>query len=70
MQRMSLSDCINITSKPQSEYVVVSDDKPSFKIAEAGGFTEQIIHNHYKCKRIVANNLGLTIISEWPLTMK
>lgn len=73
--RVSIQDCMDML-KPKpitSEYVVVcknSSDKSGWNMAEAGGFVKQLALEYHTCKRIVAENLNLTVISEYPLNHK
>lgn len=73
--RMAIQDCMEAL-KPEpitTEYVVVcknSSDKSGWEMAEAGGFVKQLAAEYYTCKRIVASNLNLNVISAYPLIMK
>ena len=76
--KVSLQDCIN-TTKPsanKSEYVVIDSERNSgnrahsFNLAYEGGFLEHIGDGFYKCKRIVADNLSLVIMSDYPVVIK
>lgn len=75
MRRINLNNVIDVC-KPEpstSEWVVIdqsSSSKDGFDLAQVGGFLEAVSPPYYKCKRIVANNLDLSIISEYPLTLK
>jgi len=76
--RMSLQDCINPfkSNSVQSEYVVIDNEMnggnraASFNLAYEGGFLEHIGNGLYKCKRIVANNLSLVILSDHHVIIK
>jgi len=70
--KVSLRDCINVMGTPsKSEYVVIEfEDNAGCRLAQQGGFLEHMGGEFYKCKRIVANNLSLKIISDYPLTIK
>ena len=74
MKKTSLQDCITLGSKQdvKSEYVVINREwckAGSFNIAYEGGFLEHIGDGFYKCKRIVADNLSLVIMSDYPAIM-
>ena len=74
MKKTSLQDCITLGSKQdvKSEYVVINSEwckAGSFNIAYEGGFLEHIGDGFYKCKRIVADNLSLVIMSDYPAIM-
>lgn len=76
-QRTSIQDCISLGSniEHKSVYVVISSDHnggnraASFNIAQEGGFLEHMGDTFYKVKRIVADNLGLVILSDYPVKM-
>lgn len=74
--RVSLVDCINIGKRSVdrlSEYVVINKDLSpvaGIELADAGGFLELVVDDMYKCKRIVANNLNLFIVGDYPGIMK
>ena len=77
MSRTSVQDCINpFNNSSKSEYVVICKDHndgnraASFNIAYEGDFLEHIGDGFYKCKRIVANNLSLVILSDYPIIIK
>jgi len=76
MSKMSLQDCINpFNNSSKSEYVVICNEQngsraASFNIAYEGNFLEHIGDGFYKCKRIVANNLSLVIMSDYPIIIK
>lgn len=72
--RMSLQDCINpFNNVSKSEYVVIDNERncgnkaAAFNIAYEGGFLEHIGDGFFKCKRIVANNLSLVIMADYPI---
>ncbi len=69
--KLSAQDWLTTEESNQSEYVVISSDGTGngFSIAESGGFLERVGGKFYKCKRIVAENLSLKIISEFPMKM-
>jgi len=67
---MSINDLLDNKPTTTSEYVVVSSDSDCFELANAGGWCEHIGDKFYKCKRIVAINLNLSIISAYPITIK
>ncbi len=76
--RVSLQDCVSLGNNEisnKSVYVIIDSERNgsnragSFNIAYEGGFLEHIGDTFYKCKRIVANNLGLIIMSEFPAKM-
>jgi hypothetical protein len=79
MRRTSLQDCISLGKNKDinnnSLYVVIDSERNggnragSFNIAYEGGFLEHIGDTFYKCKRIVADNLSLVILSDYPITM-
>jgi len=79
MKRTSLQDCISLGDNKDidnnSLYVVIDSEHNSgnragsFNIAYEGGFLEHMGDTFYKCKRIVADNLSLVIMSDYPLTM-
>jgi hypothetical protein len=77
MKRTSLQDCISLGSNrvANSLYVVIDSERNggnragSFNIAYEGGFLEHIGDTFYKVKRIVADNLGLVILSDYPVEM-
>lgn len=69
---------INLTKKPNSElsvYVIINSEmnigskSAAFNLAKQGGFLEHMGDTFYKCKRTVADNLSLVIMSDYPLTM-
>ena len=76
--RMSLQDCINPFSNnsSKSEYVVIDSERnggnraASYNLAYEGGFLEHLGDGLYKCKRIVADNLSLIILSDYPVIVK
>lgn len=77
MKRMSTQDCITLFNKDTSSpYVIICADHnsgnraASFNIAYEGGFLKHISDGYYQCKRIVATNLSLVIMSDYPLTIK
>lgn len=56
-----------------TEYVVVcknSSPQGGWALAESGGFVKKLACEYHTCKRTVAVNLGLNIISEYPTTLK
>ncbi len=58
-----------LDTAPKTEHVVVcKNTSPQYgwTIAEAGGFVKQLAAEYYVCKTIVANNLQLNIISDYP----
>lgn len=74
LKPINLLDAIDTSTPITSEYVVVDCDANirkagSWNIAEEGGFLEHIYDGFYKVKRIVAENLSLIIMSEWPMKM-
>jgi hypothetical protein len=78
MKRTSLQDCISLGNNKvdnNSLYVVIDSERNSgnragsFNIAYEGGFLEHIGDTFYKVKRIVADNLGLVILSDYPVEM-
>lgn len=78
MKRTSLQDCISLGNNKvdnNSLYVVIDSERNSgnragsFNIAYEGGFLEHIGDTFYKVKRIVADNLGLVILSDYPVKM-
>lgn len=78
MNRTSLQDCISLGKNKvdtNSLYVVIDSERnggnraASFNIAYEGGFLEHMGDTFYKCKRIVADNLSLVIMSDYPITM-
>jgi hypothetical protein len=77
MRRTSLQDCISLGKNKDNNslYVVIDSERNSgnrsgsFNIAYEGGFLEHIGDTFYKVKRIVADNLSLVIMSDYPLTM-
>ena len=78
MKRTSLEDCISLGNNKgfdNSLYVVIDSERnsgnraASFNIAYEGGFLEHIGDTFYKVKRIVADNLGLVILSDYPIEM-
>ena len=77
MKKTSLQDCITLGSKQdvKSMYVIIDSERnggnraASFNIAYEGGFLEHMGDTFYMCKRIVADNLGLIILSDYPAIM-
>ena len=78
MKRTSLQDCISLGNNrvvTNSLYVVIDSERnsgnraASFNIAYEGGFLEHMGDTFYKVKRIVADNLGLVILSDYPVEM-
>lgn len=78
MKRTSLQDCISLGNNKvdnNSLYVVIDSERnsgnraASFNIAYEGGFLEHMGDTFYKVKRIVADNLGLVILSDYPIEM-
>lgn len=78
MKRTSLQDCISLGNNKvdhNSLYVVIDSERNSgnragsFNIAYEGGFLEHMGDTFYKVKRIVADNLGLVILSDYPVEM-
>jgi len=77
MKRTSLQDCISLGDNKDNHslYVVIDSERNSgnragsFNLAYEGGFLEHIGDTFYKVKRIVADNLGLIILSDYPITM-
>jgi len=76
--RVSLQDCVSLGNNEftnKSLYVIIDSERnggnraASFNIAYEGGFLEHIGDTFYKVKRIVADNLGLIILSEFPAKM-
>ena len=76
--RVSLQDCVSLGNNEisnKSVYVIIDSERNggnragSYNIAYEGGFLEHIGDTFYKCKRIVADNLGLIIMSEFPAKM-
>lgn len=76
MKRTSLQDCISLGNNrvvTNSLYVVIDSERNSgnragsFNIAYEGGFLEHMGDTFYKVKRIVADNLGLIILSDYPV---
>ena len=73
--RMAIQDCMEAL-KPEpitTDYVVVcknSSDKSGWDMAAAGGFVTQLAAEYYTCKRVVAQNLNLFVISSYPLKAK
>lgn len=77
MSKTSVQDCINpFNNNSKSEYVVVCKNHndgyraASFNIAYEGDFLEHIGDGFYKCKRIVASNLSLVVLADYPITIK
>lgn len=72
--KVSLQDCIDVfKSKPSiSEYVVIdaTANDAQFNLAYKGNFLHHLGGEYYKVKRIVAENLNLKIISDYPIIMK
>lgn len=76
--KVSLQDCINPfnNNSSKSEHVVIDSERnsgnraASFNLAYEGGFLEHIGDGLYKCKRIVADNLSLVILSDYPVIIK
>jgi hypothetical protein len=69
MQRLSLEDMANVLNlKPvTTEKVVV---EPSDKLLSVfSAYFEPISGSYYACTPMVASNLQLQVISEWPLKM-
>ncbi len=69
MKRMTLEDVANILNpKPiVTEKVVV---EPSEKLLNTfSAYFEPISGSYYACTPMVASNLELQVISEWPLKM-
>lgn len=70
--RMGIMDLLK--EKPStSEFVVVCKNTSpiaGWALAEAGSFVKQLACEYHTCKRVVAVNLGLNIISDYPLNMK
>jgi hypothetical protein len=69
MQRLSLEDVANVLNlKPiATEKVVV---EPSDKLLSVfSAYFEPISGSYYACTPMVASNLQLQVISEWPLKM-
>ena len=76
MKRTSLQDCTSLGNNSiYSLYVVIDSERNSgnragsFNIAYEGGFLEHMGDSFYKVKRIVADNLGLVILSDYPVEM-
>lgn len=70
MKRMTLEDVANVLNpKPvTTEKVVV---EPSEKILNTfSAYFEPISGSYYACTPMVASNLDLQVISEWPLKLK
>lgn len=74
MNKISLQDCLNIGSpvSNKSLFVIIDASRHSWglDLAQAGGYLEYQGDSFYKCNRIVADNLSLNIISDFPLTIK
>ena len=72
MNRVSLQDCINPINTSKSEYVIVDSDmnKGVFSSSMYSKYFEHQLSTFYKCKRIVAENLHMMIMAEYPLIMK
>ena len=75
--RVSVQDCINVFNEDTSSpYVIICADHnsgnraASFNVAYEGGFLTHISDGYYQCKRIVANNLSLVIMSNYPIPIK
>lgn len=54
---------------PKTEVVVVcqkTSPAAGWAIAQQGNFLKQVVAEYYLCKRVVANNLKLNIISDYP----
>ena len=70
--RMGIINLFETKPEPKSEYVIVdtSVNTGGVQIAQSGGFLEKMAGEYFKCKRIVAENLGLSIISEWPVVCR
>lgn len=62
--KLGIHHTINPQPVSNSEYVIVSEKDEKY-----GYLFEKIGICMYKCKRIVAENLNLEIISEYPLKM-
>jgi hypothetical protein len=77
MKKTSLQDCTLLGTNQvlNSEYVIIDCERNTgnrasgFNIAYEGGFLEYMGDSFYKVKRIVANNLELIIMSEYPAKM-
>lgn len=68
MKRLSLEDMANMLNpQPKPEKVVV---EPGKYLDVFSAYFEPIPGGYYACTPIVAENLGLLVISEWPLKMK
>ena len=70
MKRMTFEDIVNILNpKPiTTEKVVV---EPSEKLLNTfSAYFEPISGSYYACTPMVASNLELQVISEWPLKLK
>ena len=76
--RVSLQDCVSLGNNEfsnKSLYVIIDSKRnggnraASFNIAYEGGFLEHMGDTFYMCKRIVADNLGLIIMSDYPAIM-
>jgi hypothetical protein len=70
MKRLSLEDMANVLNlKPvTTEKVVV---EPSEKLLNTfSAYFEPISGSYYACTPMVASNLELQVISEWPLKLK
>jgi hypothetical protein len=66
-KRMSLQDCISPATEITTEYVLIcKTDTGGFKLAYEGGFLSHVGDDFYSCKRTLANNLDLQIISSFP----
>jgi len=77
MKKMSTQDSTNTSNKNNhSPYVIVyvghniGDTADSFKLAYEGGFLTHISDGYYQCKRIVASDFSLVIMSNFPLPNK
>ena len=70
--RMGIINLFETKPEPKSEYVIVdtSVNTGGVQIAQSGGFLEKMAGEYFICKRIVAENLGLSIISEWPVVCR
>jgi len=63
--RMSLKDCITPKVQPKSDYVVIADDGSNgFILAQEGNSLSPIGEGLYRCRRKVAEFLGLDIICD------
>lgn len=66
---LTYQNFLELASTPRftTEYVVIDASIPSdgLDIAQAGGFLYKLSHEYYKCKRSVAEDMELSIISDY-----